>query len=373
MKKFIKCVVEVKDTDRFQVLASNSAIDRDGESIDPNGWDVENFKKNPSILWAHDYSSLPIGAAEIISIDERGLVVEGRFASKEANPRAEQVRLLVAEKIVNAVSVGFIPKERNGNIITKAELLEVSFVPVPANPEALALAISKGLDISILKDEKSDPVDKPEDASETAKEAEPEKTPEKTAPVESEKSKQEVTEIQTIILSKEKFPAIADAEKWAEDNGFRHDKVDETESSWRFRQFEPGMCQEDSFRTIELTEGVSAAICKPEKGKTCGGVKCYEVEKIGPVMSQKNKEIIAEAVKQMSQSIAVLERLLTATEPSERSGGNSRGAGDQKSKDGEGLIEIPEETLKGLLSSSRAADKHNEQLNAILKRILSGA
>jgi phage head maturation protease len=43
---------------------------------------------------------------------------------------------------LKTVSVGFIPKERdpeNQRIITRAELLEVSFVPVPCNPNALSL------------------------------------------------------------------------------------------------------------------------------------------------------------------------------------------------------------------------------------------
>lgn len=44
--------------------------------------------------------------------------------------------------MLKAVSVGFIVKERdpaNFSIITQAELLEVSFVAVPANPNAISL------------------------------------------------------------------------------------------------------------------------------------------------------------------------------------------------------------------------------------------
>jgi phage head maturation protease len=43
---------------------------------------------------------------------------------------------------VKTVSIGFIPKQRSSNdrtIITKSEMLEFSFVAVPANPEALSL------------------------------------------------------------------------------------------------------------------------------------------------------------------------------------------------------------------------------------------
>jgi hypothetical protein len=45
-------------------------------------------------------------------------------------------------KFLNTVSIGFIPLERSedGRTITKAELLEFSIVPIPANPQALRLS-----------------------------------------------------------------------------------------------------------------------------------------------------------------------------------------------------------------------------------------
>lgn len=140
MKNFLKGYVKtVKGSGRFSVLASTATIDRQGESIDQAGWELLNYMANPVMLWAHNYGDLPVGKAEKIEVDARGLVAEGVFASAEANPLAAQIQKLYEEGILNTVSVGFIPKERNGNIITKAELLEISFVPVPANPEALAL------------------------------------------------------------------------------------------------------------------------------------------------------------------------------------------------------------------------------------------
>ena len=149
-KQYIKGAITKIDKEKgtFQVLISTADVDRDGEVIDVNGWDFTNFLKNPVILWAHNYSDLPIGVAEKIAMTEQGPVLNGRFASKEANPKAENVRLLYEEGIQKAVSVGFIPKERDPEDetrITLAELLEVSFVPVPANPNSLALAMKKGI------------------------------------------------------------------------------------------------------------------------------------------------------------------------------------------------------------------------------------
>ena len=120
----------------FEVIASTQSVDRQGEVILLEGWDLKNYMNNPVILFGHDYWSLPIGKATDVSIENGQLIVKGVFASTEF---AQEVRKLYDEGILKTVSVGFIPMERQGNVITKAELLELSFVPVPANPDALSL------------------------------------------------------------------------------------------------------------------------------------------------------------------------------------------------------------------------------------------
>lgn len=135
----------------YRFLASTSSVDRQGDSIDQSGWELKNFFNNPVLLWAHRYDELPLGKIIDIQITPKGLEADVEFASEDANPKAQQVKKLVDYGILNAVSVGFIPKERNGNIITRAELLEISIVPVPANQDALALAY-KDMDLTIKKD-----------------------------------------------------------------------------------------------------------------------------------------------------------------------------------------------------------------------------
>ncbi len=132
---------EVKGSGTFEVIATTSGVDRDGESILIEGWDFENYKKNPIILFGHNYWDINaiVGAATDIKIEGQQVVISGVFADTEAG---QHLRKLYDDGIVRTVSVGFIPKERKGNVITKAELLELSFVPVPANPEALSLAKS---------------------------------------------------------------------------------------------------------------------------------------------------------------------------------------------------------------------------------------
>jgi hypothetical protein len=84
-------------------------------------------------------------------------------------------------------------------------------------------------------------------------------------------TKQQPTEIQTLILSKERFETLDEAKTWVRDHDFEvtHEgkQPDETESSWRFRQRDPGDFQEGSFRTIELDDGVQAVIGRPKEEK----------------------------------------------------------------------------------------------------------
>lgn len=148
-KQFIKGLVTKAADGKYKVLASSAAIDRMGDSIDQQGWELDNFKSNPVMPWAHNYSELPVAKVTGLSVTDKGLEAEFEFAPAEGNPKAQQIKVLYDEGYLNAVSVGFIPKERSGNIITKAELLEISFVPVPANQEALKLAF-KSLDTSEL-------------------------------------------------------------------------------------------------------------------------------------------------------------------------------------------------------------------------------
>jgi HK97 family phage prohead protease len=147
-KTYIKAYIEKSaDKKTYTFLASTSSVDRQGDSIDQSGWELENFKKNPVGLWAHKYDELPIAKIENIKVTEKGLEAEFIFAEHQ---KAQDIKNLVDTGVLNAVSVGFIGKERNGNVITRAELLEISIVPVPANQDAILL--SKEISDTIKKD-----------------------------------------------------------------------------------------------------------------------------------------------------------------------------------------------------------------------------
>lgn len=75
-------------------------------------------------------------------------------------------------------------------------------------------------------------------------------------------------EIQSVIFSKKKGDwTLEKAKSWLEEHDFKNDKVDENEQSWRFRQFEPSLCDAETYVTLteDLPEGVSAAACKKKK------------------------------------------------------------------------------------------------------------
>ena len=134
----------------LQFVASTESVDRDGEVLQVTGWQTENYAKNPVFLWAHRYDEPPIG--KCTKIESSGsLVMDIEFADAETYPFADIVYRLYLGGFLNAVSVGFIPIEwetggkKEGDpkkVFTKQELLELSAVPVPSNPEALQQARS---------------------------------------------------------------------------------------------------------------------------------------------------------------------------------------------------------------------------------------
>lgn len=181
MKKlFAKGYVEkAEDNGVLQVaIASDNSVDRDGERIDANGWDFQNFEKNPVLLWAHDYREAPIGKVLEIMKDGNRILFKPQFAI-DISEKAKQIFEMYKSGIMNAFSVGFIPREwkdeagangRNVRTFTRTELLEISAVPVPANPNAVVLARGmKGLSPEIVNELNADFKDPEESACEIHK------------------------------------------------------------------------------------------------------------------------------------------------------------------------------------------------------------
>lgn len=137
---------------KLSAVASDATEDRDGEVILPAafGKSLDRYRANPVILAAHTHRSLDgtptiIGSATRIDVTQDALTFDMLFAK---TPLAQQWQSLYEDGHARAFSVGFIPKEgewkqaadggRGVYVHTEVELLEISAVPVPANPNATA-------------------------------------------------------------------------------------------------------------------------------------------------------------------------------------------------------------------------------------------
>lgn len=125
-----------KDGEPLRFIASTEDVARDGLIIEAKGWQLENFQRNPVVLWSHDYmgSRPPIGRA-MVSVDGNHLVADVAFDL--ADPFAAEVERKYRAGFLNSVSVGWDTLESNGKRITKSELLDISAVNVPGDPGAL--------------------------------------------------------------------------------------------------------------------------------------------------------------------------------------------------------------------------------------------
>lgn len=132
-------------------VCSDATVDRAGDSIDASGWLLDNFKQNPVAPWAHNTDEMPVGKWAQVYVKNDQLKGVLQFGSSAF---AQEVKQAYKEGILNAVSVGFNPKEWQFNEergfmavdFFKQELLEISPVPVPCHPGALAESRSKGFD-----------------------------------------------------------------------------------------------------------------------------------------------------------------------------------------------------------------------------------
>jgi len=164
LRKIVRTEVVVKDVNPetgmhdIGFVISTASIDREGDIINPDGWDLENYKQNPVVLWAHDYWTPPIGKALDVSIKDGALVATDRFTPEDINPFGAMIYRMIKGGYLKATSVGFKPiewtfnEEHRGYDFLRAELLEHSVVPVPANPEALVMASAAGIDLRPMRE-----------------------------------------------------------------------------------------------------------------------------------------------------------------------------------------------------------------------------
>lgn len=157
----VKAVDDVNGIITF--LGTTPTKDRWNEIVDPQGVILDNYRKNPVFLWAHNYQVLPIGKSLAEKVTPYGIEFDIKFDL--ADQFAKEVYRKYKEGYLQATSIGFIPLEWEDiedstgrvRVYRKWELLELSAVPVPANPDALQMALRKAASLeefsAILEEE----------------------------------------------------------------------------------------------------------------------------------------------------------------------------------------------------------------------------
>ena len=144
---------------KLTFVASDGTRDSAGTVLNVDGWDLKRFNKNGIIGYQHkvyggwDDTQNPdnvIGKGHAY-VDGKRLMVDVEFEPADINPLAEKIYQKLLFGSLKAVSVGFVPVGKgawgegeealSGSNPTYyyagQELLEVSVVNIPANPNAL--------------------------------------------------------------------------------------------------------------------------------------------------------------------------------------------------------------------------------------------
>lgn len=149
---------------RFKV--SDETQDRYGDRISIKDWRFENYRGNPVLLIGHQYSdpkAPSVGKGVNIETHKDGVYIDYEFTPENVNPMGALMYRTYKGGYQRAVSVGFqpdegkmvIPKDKDeresmglgpyGVYYKGQDLLEVSLVTVPANPNALMASVEKGI------------------------------------------------------------------------------------------------------------------------------------------------------------------------------------------------------------------------------------
>lgn len=122
----------------LRFVAATEGLKGDMWDLQMSGIDLSRFENNGVVLWAHDYWSVPpIGRAEAF-VEKNQLMADVEFDLDD--PLGASVDRKYRKGFLNAVSIGFdfeLGAVDDQGHVAEWELLEISAVPVPMDPEAL--------------------------------------------------------------------------------------------------------------------------------------------------------------------------------------------------------------------------------------------
>ena len=114
-----------------------------------SGANLEEYNKNPVVLYNHNDWEMPVGRGENIRIEDNAILMDIVFDTED--PRAAEIEGKVTRGFLRMASVGAWPPEevseddilrlpgQTGPTVTRWTLREVSICPIGANHNALAL------------------------------------------------------------------------------------------------------------------------------------------------------------------------------------------------------------------------------------------
>lgn len=149
----------VADKRQVDTICSTGEPDRMGDEVVQTGINLGPYLKNPTVLWGHN-ADVPIARAIEIGVKNGKLQATVQFPAEGDDEDADWVYSKIRAGIVNATSIGFLPTQYEprdakqpwaGLRFLKSELLEFSFVSVPANAGCLIVGRSlfSGVDLPL--------------------------------------------------------------------------------------------------------------------------------------------------------------------------------------------------------------------------------
>ena len=134
------------DPSIYTYVARSAGKDRNGSITDPDGWDFDNYLRNPLLFANHDHR-MPIGRAHRVWMQDQLMWAQVSFADTD---QAHNVQQLVDQALLRAISIGWhsfkssLIRDNDGwptGIHShQQELVELSIVAIPADTEALRVA-----------------------------------------------------------------------------------------------------------------------------------------------------------------------------------------------------------------------------------------
>lgn len=121
-------------------FANKAIVDRGGDLIPPDAWELSEFKDNNILLFNHN-QDLAIGTADV-KVTENGLFAKAKISKSNQAP-LPYIRDMIREGVIKSFSVGFDAKgsdekseDGSHTVLKRANLLELSVVTVPMNQES---------------------------------------------------------------------------------------------------------------------------------------------------------------------------------------------------------------------------------------------